>query len=123
MTVLPFPLAPAAPRLRLIHSAAARPAPVVDTPVLDTKAIAAIGDAVDHLEAVGLDLEISAANARAGTPLAGLAGLRNGRALAYACRLLLSLIILRGAPMTPADAGLHSAVCQWLVTHGGNDAA
>ena len=96
--VIPFP-ASAIHRRRL--------APVVDLLAMDQ-----LGHAEDHCEAILGDVKTASHNAADGTPLAGLGGIRDGRTLSFACRLILSLVNLRGNP--ERDHALTHAARQWL---------
>lgn len=81
-------------------------------PVVDFFAMEQLGHAEDHCEAILGDVKTAAHNAADGTPLAGLGGIRDGRTLAFACRLILSLVNLRGNP--DRDQALTQAARQWL---------
>lgn len=96
--VIPFPAA-----------AMNRPRPA---PVVDLLAMGQLGHAEDHCEAILGDVKTASHNAADGTPLAGLGGIRDGRTLSWACRLILSLVNLRGNP--ERDHALTHAARQWL---------
>lgn len=96
-TILPF---------RAPHSRAAPP------PAIDEFALEQLGFAEDHLTVLTADIEAATANVLAGVPLAGLGGMRTGRALTWACRLVLALVNLRGNP--EADHDLSRAARAWL---------
>ena len=84
-----------------------RPAPVVDP-----FAMQHLGHAEDRCEEILGDIRTASHNASEGAPLTALGGIRNGRTLAWACRLILSLVALRGNPET--DHALTHAARQWL---------
>ena len=96
--VIPFPAAAMNRR---------RPAPVVDFFAMDQ-----LGHAEDRCEEILGDVKTASHNAADGTPLAGLGGIRDGRTLSFACRLILSLVNLRGNP--ERDHALTHAARQWL---------
>lgn len=89
-----------------------RPTRLAPAPAIDLFAVSALNDAEDDLLAVQGFVEIARENALAGTRREGLGPVRDGRTLRYACRLVLSLVNLRGNPET--DHGLTAAVRAWL---------
>lgn len=95
-TIIPFP--PAARR---------RSAPVVDFFAMEH-----LGHAEDHGEAILGDIRTASHNAAEGAPLSALGGIRDGRTLSWACRLILALVNLRGNPET--DHALTHAARLWL---------
>lgn len=75
-----------------------------------------IHEAEDVLEHLTLSVRIAGTNAEAGTLRAGLGSAYDGRAIAWCCRLIISLSALRGNK--PADHALTHAAEQWLQARG-----
>lgn len=90
----------------------APPARRRSAPVVDLFAMEHLGHAEDRCEEILGDIRTASHNASEGAPLAALGGIRNGRTLTWACRLILALVNLRGNPET--DHALTHAARQWL---------
>ena len=102
----------------MTHLCAILPFPARQPREPDAFALEQLGEASDQAYAVLSDIECATHNAKKAVPLDRLGGVRNGRALAWCCRLVLTLINLRGNP--EADHDLSRAARQWLQVRGGD---
>ncbi|RYC10042.1 hypothetical protein [Ciceribacter ferrooxidans] len=101
-TILPFPARRLGPRAAL--------------PPVDDFAVEQLGHAEDHLAVITADIEVARESALSGIRLEGLGGVRSGRTLLWACRLVLTIVNLRGNP--EEDHDLSRAARAWLQRRG-----